>query len=141
MALYGCMAGGGGAPQETNLWTNPSPNSQFNEQYVTLSDSVDNYDYIKFTFAYSNSYMSVLRSVTYTVDEIKSLIGGNDEVYQRDFACSPAFTSAGDASYYIRPFCYDPPTGKIYFRLAINWNGKNTTPGYAKPTTIVGIKY
>ena len=44
-------AGGGGAKQtETVLWTNSSPTSNFADQNVTLSDSMSNYDYLKFTY-------------------------------------------------------------------------------------------
>lgn len=38
---------GGGSLDETILWTNPNPTSDFAQQSITLSDDIDNYDYIK----------------------------------------------------------------------------------------------
>lgn len=39
---------GGTELKETVLWTNPSPTSNFGTQTVTLSESIDNYKYVKF---------------------------------------------------------------------------------------------
>lgn len=41
---------------ETTLWTNSSPTSAFAGQTVNLSESIDNYDYIKVKFKYANGY-------------------------------------------------------------------------------------
>lgn len=38
---------GGGSLDETTLWINPNPTSDFAQQSITLSDDIDNYDYIK----------------------------------------------------------------------------------------------
>lgn len=38
---------GGGALKETVLWTNPSPNADYASATVTLSQSVENFDFIK----------------------------------------------------------------------------------------------
>ena len=48
-------AGGGGKYTETSLWTNPSPTSGFTSQTVTLSESMDNYKYLKIKYAFSTS--------------------------------------------------------------------------------------
>lgn len=47
--------GGGGKQTETVLWTNSAPTSSFASQSVTLSDNINNYDYLKFTIAFSTS--------------------------------------------------------------------------------------
>ena len=52
MAFY---RSGGGSDTETVLWTNGSPTSSFAQKTVTLSDNINNYDYIKMTFRYSTS--------------------------------------------------------------------------------------
>ena len=57
MSLYRC-GGGGGMLEETVLWTNPSPTSDFAAQTVTLSDSISNYDYIKFEYLMHKSYLN-----------------------------------------------------------------------------------
>ena len=40
---------------ETTLWTNNAPTSAFAAQTITLSDSIDNYDYIKISAVYSTA--------------------------------------------------------------------------------------
>lgn len=48
MALFPCNFGSsGGTLSETTLWTNPSPSSSFDTQTITLSQSVDNFKYLK----------------------------------------------------------------------------------------------
>lgn len=140
MALYRTSSGGG-APQETTLWSNIY-SGQFDEQDVTLSDSIDNYDYIKVTF--NSTYTSIRtnqRSVIYSVPEFKTMTGGNGEVYYRDSASSPSFSDDGGYyKQYIRIFYYIPSTGKIHFRPAFYITDKSTTVTRAIPLSIVGIK-
>ena len=50
MAYIRC---GGGGMTETTLWTNPSPSSSLAGGDVTLSQSIANYDLLKFTWRYS----------------------------------------------------------------------------------------
>lgn len=42
--------GGGGKYREYILWQNPSPTSSFSSQTITLSDDMNNYDFIGITF-------------------------------------------------------------------------------------------
>lgn len=53
MAFY--RTGGGGSATETVLWTNPSPTAEFGKKSVTLSDDINNYDYIAVEYIYSKS--------------------------------------------------------------------------------------
>jgi len=46
--------GGGGGLKKTVLWTRPSSQTSFGEETLTLSDDVNNYDYIGFHFAGRN---------------------------------------------------------------------------------------
>ena len=48
--------GGGGRVTETILWTNSAPTTDFTAQAITLSDDINNYDYISINFAYATSY-------------------------------------------------------------------------------------
>ena len=50
MGFYRCGSGGGGTLKETVLWTNGSPTASFAPQDVTLSDDIDNYDFLKIEF-------------------------------------------------------------------------------------------
>ena len=52
MAFIKCS--GGWKLKETILWTNSSPSSNFSAQSVTLSSSIDNFDYIKFRYNAAN---------------------------------------------------------------------------------------
>lgn len=43
---------------ETTLWTNSAPSSDFAAQTVTLSDSIQNYDYIKVYIAFAKDALT-----------------------------------------------------------------------------------
>lgn len=53
MAFY--RTGGGGSATETVLWENASPSGSFSEQAVQLSQSMENFDFIKVTFITTHS--------------------------------------------------------------------------------------
>lgn len=67
--------GGGGRYKETSLWTNSAPTSGFAGQEVTLSDSIDNYKYIKINYAYAASYNTgkCNTSIIVSVDDFKKM--------------------------------------------------------------------
>ena len=67
--------GGGGRYTETSLWTNQSPSSDFAGQEVTLSDSIENYKYIKINYAYATSYNTgkCNTSIVVSVDDFKNM--------------------------------------------------------------------
>lgn len=46
--------GGGGGLSITKLWENPSPSSSMADQDITLSDAVENYDYIGIVYVQAN---------------------------------------------------------------------------------------
>ena len=56
--------GGGGIVQytETTLWTNASPTANFSATSITLSDDVENYDFIKIIWCRGKGYTSSLNS-------------------------------------------------------------------------------
>lgn len=60
MALFPMKRAGssGGSLAETELWSNPSPSSDFAIQSVTLSQSMDNFTYIKMLYAYDKSTLT-----------------------------------------------------------------------------------
>ena len=69
--------GGGGKYTETSLWTNPSPNSNFAQTTVTLSDSMSNYKYLAFAFKGVTSSTTVVRAVVSVEDLGKMGITSN----------------------------------------------------------------
>lgn len=60
---------GGGKMSETVLWTNPSPNAVQNNQTITLSQSVSNYDVIRIYYKgyYANGSGDV-KYIDYPID-------------------------------------------------------------------------
>lgn len=68
--------GGGQKYTETSLWTNSSPSSDFAAQTVTLSDSIDNYKYIKIKYVFSSSYNTgnYLSDYIISVDDLKKVV-------------------------------------------------------------------
>ena len=72
MAYIPCIIGGGGGQYtETSLWTNASPSSDYSGGTVTLSESVDNFKYIKVTLAYNKSNLTITGSEIISVEDLK----------------------------------------------------------------------
>ena len=78
MAYFKCNqasgGGGGGQMVETVLWTNsnPSASSGFAAQAVTLSDDIDNYDYICVEYARGYNYLTTKAKVFCSVSDFKT---------------------------------------------------------------------
>ena len=66
--------GGGGKYTETSLWTNSAPTSSFAQQEVTLSDNIDNYDFIKVNFRNSTSDSTEIGTLISASDVAKSSV-------------------------------------------------------------------
>lgn len=59
----GAKASKGGGGSKSLLWSNGSPTSSFSAKTVTLSDSIENYDFLLFEYLFGTSvlrYYSVL---------------------------------------------------------------------------------
>ena len=69
--MYIPMTIGGKKYTETSLWTNPSPTSTFASQTVSLSESIENFEYIKVKFKYANGY-DIYSSPIVLVSEFKT---------------------------------------------------------------------
>lgn len=73
--------GGGGSATwvETILWANPSPSSDFAAQTVTLSDDINNYDYLKVSYVNYNGSTGTNDpfSVLISVSDFKTSLSGN----------------------------------------------------------------
>lgn len=99
MAYIKCGTNGG-TLSETVLWTNSSPTSSFEGQTVTLSDDIDNYTYLKFTFIPTTSNTTDEISIIYSVDDFKKLANNSSDpffrgispyAFSQSVACERAF--------------------------------------------------
>lgn len=129
MAYLKC--GGGGGMTETTLWTNSSPTSTFAAQSVTLSQSLSNFDYIRFEYRFSTS-----NSASYSV-----IIKASDVT--NSLTTSGNFTIAlmvRSSSYYrSRRVTYNSLTS-LEVSLAWDSNHAGSSNSEAIPTKIVGMK-
>lgn len=131
MNLFECIGGGGSSElQETVLWTNSSPTSNFANQTVTLSDDINNYEYLKVYYRISTTNSKTI-GILVSVDDFKTTastmplinpagVGGN--------AGNPAqryFYYASDTTMAIR----DAAVGTTVYNNAVI------------PTAICGLKY
>lgn len=127
MAFY--RTGGGGSATETVLWTNGSPTSSFAAQTVTLSQSMENFKYLKFkAYGSVNNYLEI--NIIVAVDEFKhSLKSGT--VVGFGICGANSGTSAN------RKVWYSSDT-KVEFSSATA--GSNTYNNASIPLEIIGIK-
>lgn len=82
MVFYSCFVGGdsgaeGAKFEETVLWTNPSPSADFAAQDVTLSDDINNYDFIAVDIKYlkTSADTELIGKVYYKVSDYKTFAG------------------------------------------------------------------
>lgn len=133
MALYRCASGGGGAPQETTLWTNSAPTSAQSELSITLSDSMGNYDYIKIEWRASTSKDSRCNVLV-----SKDIMQSNDTMQQSTSQIGITYSS------YIRKvdtLNYMDNGTLIHFGTDKKVGTSGTGSGYfVIPTKISGIK-
>lgn len=136
MAKIRAMMGGGGSqPTETTLWTNTSPSADFTATTVTLSESIQNFDYIKVMYKFNKS------------DSDSTAVG--DMMTVADFVyCSTSsavkqklFLGAKLDNYSnARSVIYNTNTKiDIGNSTRVNQSGQNNA--YTIPIKIVGIKY
>jgi len=71
--------GGGQQYTETSLWTNSSPTSDFAGQDVTLSESFDNYKYVKVRYKLSKTNNTEAALIV-TSDDLKKSLGGDNQI-------------------------------------------------------------
>lgn len=122
---------------ETVLWTNSASSSTFAAQEITLSDDIDNYDYIAIDYKYANNtsdgdYSTVMQ----TPANIKK--GGyNTSVTRCGLALD--YISGGNANY-ARQVFYVSDT-KLRFDIGRQFGGTNSSNANAIPLKVVGCKF
>lgn len=118
---------------EVVLWTNPSPTADFGEQTITLSDDIDNFDFIEFAYKPDKSQSD---------DQIvKELISPTDLKQSVLTDGAPVFAISSQASGYThaRPITYVSNTSlKFGESRTIGAAGRRNFTSF--PISISGIK-
>lgn len=131
MAFYRCSSGGG-TLTETVLWTNSDTTTQFVSGDVTLSESMQNYKYLKFVFK-SATTANALKSVIYPVEEFTYTNVSNSWCR----ASSPMRSNSSGTNY-VRGLIYKSDTSiNISNATAFNATGNSNT--LAIPYQIIGL--
>ena len=131
--------GGGGTWVETILWANPSPTSNFAAQTVTLSDDINNYDYLKVSCENHNTITGVNDpfSALISVSDFKTSLAGNST---RHNAFNLVGCYAPSNSIWTRLMFYDTDT-TAKFGGCMQIGGSGSTDVNAIPLQIIGCKF
>lgn len=128
MALFRC-GGGNLTPTETVLWTNNSPNTDPGSQNITLSESLDNFDYIKFKW---NAFTNNSTDTGQALDEVAHFKTTNAK-------CRIGMEGTNGTNNGVRELTYvDATTITISGGHPIGGTGGFS--GVSIPTQIIGIK-
>lgn len=117
---------------ETTLWTNSSPTSSFSDETVTISDDLNNYNYLKVEYRLSTANSTTSNAII----SIEQLIN-NGTFY--DTGGKFAMCSRIDTPY-ARLMAYASST-TLKFGLAYKLYSTEITNSYVIPTNIYGIKW
>lgn len=127
------IGGNGEQYTETSLWTNPSPNSEFAPQTVTLSDSISNYKYIKFTYKHdSNNSTSDVSAIYIETNDFVMLTEN-----AQTLAVAICARNSSNAPYN-RQITYENGTSIKVHRAQV-YNGTTVNNSLALPLEILGI--
>lgn len=123
---------GGGTLKETVLWTNLAPTSSFDAQTVTLSQSIEDFQYVAVYNRVSTSNTSE-SYVMCTVDEFKNFTSTGTHTQM-----ALGVRLNGDRSF-ARTVYYSNTT-QIRFGTAYEMMATSGNNAYVIPTKIVGLK-
>ena len=133
MALYRCGSGGV-TSTETVLWENASPSSSFSEQTVQLSQSMENFDFIKVTFILSTTN-GATGAIIVPIQTIMNSLNNTNNTFR---------TSIGvrlSGYNYVRPLFIN---SGVYDQLGIGSakipGNSGTSSTSAIPLKVIGIK-
>lgn len=124
--------GGGEKYTETSLWTNSAPTSSFASQAVTLSESIDNFKYIKIKFRLSTSNSTTSETV-YSVGDFKTYTSTTALGISGGLVGQPVASQG-----YVRKAIYSSSTQIQFdtaYRLAVN----DANTSYLIPLEILGL--
>ena len=128
--------GGGQKYTETSLWTNPNPTSSFDAQTTTLSESMDNFMYLKFVYkVYADAATNPTNNVIISVEDFKTTNYTSGTV-------SLGLTAAASASgtnYIWSRVAYYASNTTIGFSSARSAGANSTNNARSVPTEILGL--
>ena len=119
--------------KETTLWTNSAPTSGMNNTTITLSQSIDLYDYIKIVWRVSTSTSTQMTMLT-TPSSIKVSTSGGSNVNNLSISARPSNSRAAT-----RLITYSSVT-KLGVSVAHYIGESGNSTAYAIPIQIVGVK-
>lgn len=122
--------GGSGKYTETSLWTNPSPDANFTQTTVTLSDSISNYKYIAVKWKVSTS-LSTTSTAMMLVDDFKSMLNQDGD--------NAFFIASISPSGWARTVFYVSDTS-VTISTSYRINTQGNSGSYAIPLEILGLK-
>lgn len=115
----------------TNLWSNSSPTSTFAAQDVTLSASMDNYNYLGFEYRVSTSSSTTLIAI-FSVADVKKSLGSNTN----PLCMGGCYASSAVRA---RSMTYVSLTSVRFGNCFVN-NTTTNANGYVIPTRVIGYK-
>lgn len=129
--------GGGGRYNETSLWTNSSPTSNFGGQDVTLSESIDNFKYIavKFKSTTTSSSDSQMATVIYKVEDVKKATNPSAALQP---VSAFGNLNSGNTNYNYRYIVYKGST-TLFIANAYSINASGSNNALAIPLEILGL--
>ena len=130
------QGGGGGKYTETSLWTNPNPTSDFANQTVTLSESMDNFKYLKFVYkVYADAASNPTNEVIIPVEDFKTTNYTSGTV---SLGLSSAANASGTNYLWSRVAYYASNT-TITFSSTRATGANSTNNARSVPTEILGL--
>ncbi len=102
MNLFECIGGGSSELQETVLWTNSSPTSTMASGTITLSQSYEDFDFVKIRFLSINS-------TSQTVNSVKSIYMTPTDLYNTrntNLDAAAGLSRRGQSNFVVGRFIY-----------------------------------
>ena len=122
--------GGGSGFDETVLWTNASPTSSFTAQVITLSESIDNYDFIKLEYRRTTSDATICKVLT-DVSSWRNIYNWIDSAGNANNRMTVQMNISG--SNYVRATTCKDATSVSF--------GSSSNNSYVIPNKVIGCKF
>ena len=130
-----------GGLDETVLWTNPSPTSAFAGQTITLSDNVDNYDYLEFEYKPANNLNTTYKAI-FSIATIKDSVKFSGTQTSVIPACllGSYVNSGSNATRLGRAITMGSTNNTLTFNGCLRFGSSGEFTSYSIPIKITGIK-
>lgn len=141
MAKIRAMIGsGGGDYVETVLWENPSPTATpYNATTVTLSQSIQNFEYLKFVYKGDNNSTNMMNIIVSVEDFLNCLNTPGSSTASYSLRLAHSFTSSGSSILAVRGVVYSSDT-EVQFTATYRVNSSGSYNSFCIPLKILGLK-